>query len=874
MSSNPPFEDQPTLDSLTPNAAPTSRAVPPEIEALYEVICELGRGGMGIVYKAYDRETHDFVALKVLRPEIAADPAAIERFKSELRLARQITHPNVCRIHEFRRAGPTAFITMEVVEGESLRALLKRSGKIPWDRAIEIMYALCDGLEAAHRRNIVHRDLKPENVMIDSTGEIKLMDFGLAYVAVHANQDSTTIRGTPLYMAPEQAQGKPADRRADIYAAGLILYEMATGAAAFAGETQAGVMLQQIRDAPQRLRKHDPGLPAALEDVVLKCLEKDPAQRYQSVAEFRAALQAISSGQFGEQPKTRRVLATTAIGLGLLLAVTLALLMLWRPANRGAAALGQTLVMMPCQDQAGAPDEQARCEGLLDTLAARLGNIPGLAVIPSREVHVRKVQTIKAAREDLGASQVLNTSWQQSGSLARINLALLDAATSATLRSTTVTAGTADLFALQDQVVAGAAQLLKVKAATPPVSDRPTNPTAYDYYLRGRGYLQDYDKKENLTSAIALFQEALKQDPKFAPAHAGLGEAYYQENMATREVHWLNDSQAACETAIRLDDSKPEGHICLGQTLNAKGEYERAVGEFQTALLKAPDSPGSDTAYRGLGLAYEKLNRVQDAEAQYLKAIAKTPGYWAGYNWAGVFYLRQSCNTRAANMFQQVIRLAPDSFRGYSNLGLAFEAQGRYQEAVRALEKSLAIRPSDAALNNLAAANIYLRRFPQAEESFQQAVNLGPRRYQAWGNLGYVRSLAAGRQAQAASAYRQAANLAEEELRTNPRNSVLLARLARYYAGLGDRAAADAYMQRALALGRGDPDVLSESASVKMQLGDHEGAMNFIAQALEAGAPLAEVRDAPEFDALHGNPRYERLLQQGAAHPAPSLCKE
>jgi tetratricopeptide (TPR) repeat protein len=863
MSSNTPFEDQPTAG---PDVEPAPLAGLAEVEALYEMQGELGRGGNGIVYKARDRETNDIVALKILKPEIASDPDAIDRFKRELRLARQITHPNVCRIHEFRRAGKTAFITMEVVEGESLRAFLRRFGKIPWNTALDIMYKLCDGLEAAHRRNIVHRDLKPENVMLASTGELKLMDFGLAFVATTDDPFSTaTIQGTPLYMAPEQAKGEPTDNRTDIYSAGLILYEMVTGTPAFLAPTQAGILVRQIRDLPKRLGQRDAGLPAALEEVASKSLEKDPSLRFQSVAEFRAALQAVST----PPSKTRRIVAAALIGAGLLLAITTALLMVWIPATHVSGLQAQTLVMMPCQDQAGA-DEQARCEGLLETLTARLGNIKGLAVIPSREVHVRHVQTVKAAREDFGASQVLITSWQQSGNQARINLTLLDAATSTSLRTSTVTASTGDLFALQDQVVSGAAQLLMVKAA-PSAQARSTNSTAYDYYLRGRGYLQDYDKPENLTSAIAFFRQSLRQDPKYAPAQAGLGEAYLQQNLTTHETKWLNDSAAACETAIGIDVSQPEGHTCLGQTLNAKGEYERAVGEFQTALLKAPDS---DTAYRGLGFSYERLGRPRDAEAEYSKAIEKAPSYWAGYNWAGVFYLRQSCNKRAADMFQQVIRLAPDSFRGYSNLGMALEGQGRYQDAVQALEKSLAIRPTDAALNNLAAANTWLRRFPQAEESFQQAVSLGPRRYQAWGNLGYVRSLSIGRRAQAENAYRQAVKLAEEELRANPRNSLLLARLARYYAGLGDRATAERYMQRALALGRGDPDVLSETASARMQLGDPEGAMNFISQALEAGAPIAEIRDAPEFDPLHGNPRFEKLLQQGAAHPAPSLCKE
>ncbi len=264
---------------------------PKELEQRYQVLQELGRGGMGIVYKAVDRETGEVVALKVLKPEIAEDAHQLERFKNEVRLARRITHKNVCRIHEFGRLGATAFISMEYVEGRSLRPILEKSGKLPLEEGLRVTRQICAGLREAHQQGIAHRDLKPENLMLDAAGQAKIMDFGIA-----RRQDSTatisgSIVGTPAYMSPEQAEGKPADHRSDLYSLGLILYEIFTGKAPFKGDSVAGMILKQIRETPPPMRQLEPALPTHLKQAVVRAVEKDPAHRFQSVAEFEEALE-------------------------------------------------------------------------------------------------------------------------------------------------------------------------------------------------------------------------------------------------------------------------------------------------------------------------------------------------------------------------------------------------------------------------------------------------------------------------------------------------------------------------------------------------------------------------------------------------------
>src|SRR5436190_14292188 len=250
----------------------------------YEVLGELGRGGMGIVYKARDRETGEVLAIKILKPEIAEDAAILERFKNELRLAHQITHRNVARLYEFHRAGDNSvYLTMEFVEGGSLRALLECAEKLDVAQGLELARQLAAGLAEAHRQSIAHRDLKPENIMLTPAGELKVMDFGISRSYAEDVTSTGGILGTPAYMAPEQAEGKPVDQRTDIYAFGLILYEMFTGEAAFSGDTAVTLALKQIRERPKPLRSVDPTVPRHLETAILKTLEKDPAARFQSV---------------------------------------------------------------------------------------------------------------------------------------------------------------------------------------------------------------------------------------------------------------------------------------------------------------------------------------------------------------------------------------------------------------------------------------------------------------------------------------------------------------------------------------------------------------------------------------------------------------
>ena len=266
--------------------------LPDAMEQRYEVLGEVGRGGMGVVYKARDRQTNEVVALKVLNPSLAEDQSFTERFKNELRLARRITHRNVCRIYDINFAGETSYISMEFIDGETLRALLKRVSSLNIETALRMSIQICAALEESHRQGIIHRDLKPENVMINGAGEIKVLDFGIAR-SIDGNTTVGQIVGSPAYMAPEQIQGSAVDQRVDIHALGLVMYEMLTGMPAYATEGDIHALLERLQKLPIPARRIEPKIPDAIEEIIMRCLEKDPADRFQTIEDIRKNIEAF-----------------------------------------------------------------------------------------------------------------------------------------------------------------------------------------------------------------------------------------------------------------------------------------------------------------------------------------------------------------------------------------------------------------------------------------------------------------------------------------------------------------------------------------------------------------------------------------------------
>src|SRR5277367_6246610 len=291
---------EPRLSALPTLNASLSAAALAALSQRYDILAEAGHGSMGNVYKARDRETGETVALKLLKSEIASDQAMMDRFKNELLFARKITHKNICRVHEFNRIGGIAYTSMEFVNGESLRSVLNRFGSLPPRKAIDLVGQICSGLNEAHAQGIVHRDLKPENIMIDAQGNVKIMDFGIARSMEAVTRLTGSMVGTPAYMAPEQVAGKPVDYRTDIYSLGLIMYEVFTGAPAFQADNAVAVALKQMREAPTPPHEIEPTVPVGIERAILKCLEKEPSKRFQSIGELETAMRSAGAPPAGK----------------------------------------------------------------------------------------------------------------------------------------------------------------------------------------------------------------------------------------------------------------------------------------------------------------------------------------------------------------------------------------------------------------------------------------------------------------------------------------------------------------------------------------------------------------------------------------------
>ena len=866
----------------------------------YRIREKLGAGGMGVVYKAEDIRLGRLVALKFLPDDSVRDARALERFKREARTASALDHPNICTIYEIDDDQGRPFIAMQLLEGHTLR---ERIGDkpVPLGTLLDWALQITDALQAAHAKGIMHRDIKPANIFITERGQAKVLDFGLAKLTavdlMGSGEATLSVSGplthtgaaigTVAYMSPEQTRGESLDARTDLFSFGVLLYEMATGKQAFSGPTWAVTVHAILGQAPVSLNESVPGLPQRLQEIIDKCLIKNRDLRYQTAAEIHHDLLKLKKDfESGKSLKSVRVATTWSpqrklrLAVAVIAAIALVAIGIWGPrvfrglatsATRQSASLvleRKSIAILPfavAGNPASDPKMTAFGKGLLEDVAAKLSQLSAnhdLEVVPARTLEDKKVATLADAKKEFGVSLGLTVSLEQANDLFRASYSLTDAKTGKNLAGAQITAPVSDLFTIEDQVANGVAAALQLSLRSEEKQalgvHSTSQPEAYQYFVQGRGYLQDSRKPENLTSAEIVFKQALKIDPNFGQAEAGLGETYWLRYQLGKQKQWIAPARQACTKAVDLGNAGAEGHLCLGLLEDGTGQYEQAAEQFQQAVQL---EPANDRAYTSLAGAYQHLNQPDKAEETYKRAIAVRPQYWRGYALLGVSCLNRADYEQAAAAFRRAAELDPDSYVVFNSLGGALLYEGKDAEAVQALEKSIAIRPTRDAYSNVAVAQFRLRRFQDSVASFKAALKLDEDSYQTWGNLGDAYYYG-GETSLAMEAYRKAIALGEPQLKVNPKDTDVLADLASYYSMLGDRKQALTYLDRSLQLAPSDKQLLFNAAEVYNQLHETGVALEWLGKALSAGYSRSVVATTAALDNLHDNPRYQALMQQ------------
>ncbi|HKD86758.1 MAG TPA: tetratricopeptide repeat protein [Terriglobales bacterium] len=839
------------------------------------MIEQIGAGGMGVVFRAHDEQLRRDVAVKIIPPTLIPDERSREQFHREALAVGRLNHPNIAMGFDFGEENGIDYLVTEYIAGVTLDEKIDAQA-MPQTAALKLGVQLLNGLAAAHREHVVHRDLKPSNIRINRDGQLKILDFGLAQFNDPVDESAETINldtdlsvsGTLPYMAPELLRNEEADERTDIWAAGAVLYEMATGKRAFADKKPTILVDSILHYDPVKPSLLNQTITSSFEAVILRALDRDPEGRYQSAAEMCADLNSLVAGDEIATATLRRrdaaQLAAARRRQKLILGVVLVLLAgvaIGYFLKRALAPQQRILAVLPIdmvgQDQA----TNALGLGLMETLTAKLSQVSdtdSIQVVSSRDLRDQKVKTAEDARREFGSDLVIESSIQKERDTIRVNSFLVDTKTHRQLASRTITVDAGDSFGLQDRVVSEALDMLPVRIGPAQrqklAVKQDTKPAAYEAYMRGRGYMLEFTKPEDLDNALAEFDQAVKIDPNYALGYAALGDAYavgFQQYLRGNE--WIDKALHYCQKSLSLNPDLVEGHICLGNVYNTIDKNDKAVEEFQRAVQT---EPGNENAVRGLADAYTNAGNFAGAEAAYKQAVALRPNYWRVYSWLGNFYFGQNRYDDAAQAFVKATQLAPNSYLGFSNLAAMYLALGRYPEAIEALNQSNALHPTTDAYLNLGYVYTLMHQYPEAITALEQALKIDDRDWMIWGNLADALYWSPNRRGEAAANYNKAISIATAKLQVTPDDVQALGYLADYSAMVGDKNAAFNYLQRALTLAPRNGDTLFRAALVYNHFNDTEQALSYLNKAAQLGYSRSWIRDTPDFSNLRKNPHF------------------
>jgi serine/threonine protein kinase/Tfp pilus assembly protein PilF len=686
----------------------------------YQIIEDLGQGGMGHVFKALDTRTGEKIAIKVLRTGLEADGRTLERFSHELTAARRISHRNVCRMFDLGEDGGRLYITMEFVPGEDLKSILRMMGAMSPAQAVAIAVQICDGLEEAHRMGVVHRDLKPANVLVDKEGHARIMDFGIARSARSRGiTDTGTMVGTPDYMSPEQTEGRDVDARADLYSLGVMLFEMVTGQLPFEGDTALAVALKHKSERPPDPKSVVPGLPADLSRIILRCLEKDRVRRYPSAGDLRADLEAVAAAL----PTASRVMARRKFSTSREITVKLPVKRLLWPALGIVALAAAAVFLLPVLKKGGVSRAAPKVPGSVAVVAFenQTGDsrydtlrkvIPSLLITNLENTRLFQVSTWERMRDVLGqmgrkgvdivggedgfdfcrhegVAFIVVGSYTKAGDTFVTEFKLLDP-DSRKIVATAAARGTGEdsilnthIDELSRKIAAGmGVGGAKLDATRMAVADLTTRSTeAYAAYLRGMEQLDKFDD----AAARKEFEEAIRIDPDFAIAYLRLGQTLEREANSPLVT-------ATFKKAMDLSARAPEKERMLIESRYAlRVEKDRAKA---TAILKelVAKYPREKELHVELGSAY--LGSDPDAAmAEFRAALVLDPDYGLALNQLAFALVAKEDYAGAQTYLERYVAVAPNEFNPRDSLGLVMLMQGRLDEAMAEYEKARELNP-------------------------------------------------------------------------------------------------------------------------------------------------------------------------------------